>query len=94
MLAFHGDSVASLTHVHDLANASQSIDPLVVQCRQTSRWRDSKLAKAVETVLHGEAFYAVTMATLFSYLRIPVMVSSGIAAVASGLLYFKQKWVD
>lgn len=30
------------------------------------------------------------MATFFSYLRIPVMVSSGIAAVASGLLYFKQ----
>ena len=30
-------------------------------------------------------------ATLISYLRLPVLASSGIAALASGLLYFKQK---
>jgi len=33
-----------------------------------------------------------SMATLLlSYLRIPVLASSGIAALASGLLYYKQK---
>lgn len=29
-------------------------------------------------------------ATVFSYLRLPVLASSGLAALASGLLYFKQ----
>jgi len=33
-----------------------------------------------------------TMATyLLSYLRIPLLATSGIAALASGLLYLKQK---
>jgi hypothetical protein len=31
------------------------------------------------------------MDNLMSYLRVPVLASSGIAAVLSGLLYFKQK---
>ncbi|KAI9832429.1 MAG: hypothetical protein M1819_004418 [Sarea resinae] len=31
-----------------------------------------------------------TASTLFSYMRIPVIASSGIAALLSGLLYFKQ----
>jgi hypothetical protein len=35
---------------------------------------------------------ASTLETLLSYLRIPVLASSGIAAVLSGLLYFKQKY--
>ena len=30
---------------------------------------------------------------ILSYLRIPVMASSAIAALASSLLYFKQKYV-
>ena len=30
-------------------------------------------------------------ATFLSYLRLPVLLSSGLAAIVSGLLYFKQK---
>lgn len=33
------------------------------------------------------------MATLVSYLRLPVLAVSGIASIASGLLYYKQKLV-
>lgn len=33
------------------------------------------------------------MASYLSYLRIPALASSAIAAVLSGALYFKQKWV-
>lgn len=33
------------------------------------------------------------MGTYLSYLRIPALASSLIAAVASGLLYFKQKYI-
>lgn len=33
------------------------------------------------------------MGTLLSYLRLPVLASSAIAAVGSGLLYLKQKYV-
>lgn len=32
--------------------------------------------------------------TFVSYLRLPLLASSGIAALASGLLYFKQKYVS
>jgi hypothetical protein len=32
--------------------------------------------------------------TFMSYLRIPLLASSGIAALCSGLLYFKQKYVS
>jgi hypothetical protein len=32
-----------------------------------------------------------TLDTFMSYLKIPVLASSGLAAVISGLLYFKQK---
>jgi hypothetical protein len=34
-----------------------------------------------------------TLDTFMSYLKIPVLASSGLAAVISGLLYFKQKCV-
>jgi len=34
-----------------------------------------------------------TLDTFMSYLKIPVLASSGLAAVISGLLYFKQKYV-
>lgn len=35
----------------------------------------------------------VSMATFVSYLRMPILAVSGIASIASGLLYYKQKWV-
>lgn len=35
---------------------------------------------------------ASALETLLSYLRIPVLASSGLAAILSGLLYFKQKY--
>lgn len=34
------------------------------------------------------------MANLLSYLRVPVLAASGIASVASALLYYKQKYVS
>jgi hypothetical protein len=34
---------------------------------------------------------ASALDTFMSYLKLPVLASSGIAAVLSGLLYFKQK---
>jgi fermentation-respiration switch protein FrsA (DUF1100 family) len=37
---------------------------------------------------------ASALDTFMSYLKLPVLASSGIAAVLSGLLYFKQKWVS
>jgi hypothetical protein len=34
---------------------------------------------------------AAALNTFMSYLKLPLLASSGIAAVLSGLLYFKQK---
>lgn len=34
------------------------------------------------------------MSSMLSYLRIPVLASSGLAVLGSGLLYFKQKYVS
>lgn len=33
------------------------------------------------------------MDSFISYLRYPVLASTGVATLLSGLLYFKQKWV-
>jgi len=35
----------------------------------------------------------LTMETLTAYLRLPLLASSGVAALLSGLIYFKQKHV-
>ena len=35
---------------------------------------------------------ASALDTFMSYLKLPLLVSSGVAAVLSGLLYFKQKY--
>ena len=32
------------------------------------------------------------MSAILSYLRLPVLASSALAAIGSGLLYFKQKY--
>lgn len=41
----------------------------------------------------GEGHFFIKMGTYLSYLRIPALASSLIAALASGLLYFKQKYI-
>jgi hypothetical protein len=35
---------------------------------------------------------ASALDTFMSYLRVPILASSGVAALLSGLLYFKQKY--
>jgi hypothetical protein len=35
---------------------------------------------------------ASALDTFISYLRVPILASSGVAALLSGLLYFKQKY--
>lgn len=35
---------------------------------------------------------ASSIDTFMSYLRLPLLASSGVAALLSGLLYFKQKY--
>ena len=44
----------------------------------------------------ASAFLAIApmAANVISYLRLPALATSAIAAVASGLLYWKQKWVE
>jgi hypothetical protein len=36
---------------------------------------------------------ASALDTFMSYLKLPLLASSGVAAVLSGLLYFKQKYI-
>ena len=44
--------------------------------------------------LPNSSFLTVRMAYIYSYLRVPVAATSAIAATLSGLLYWKQKYVD
>lgn len=39
----------------------------------------------------GEAYIFIKMGTYLSYIRFPALASSLVAALASALLYFKQK---
>jgi hypothetical protein len=59
------------------------------------RSRSAPEPRSIPRPTHPEArpgSMASALDTFISYLRVPILASSGVAALLSGLLYFKQKY--